>query len=210
MAQLKNSEKRLIFGFGLVMFILGNLFLFNFGKKKMGELQRDLDNAESNLQQYEPLLEEKIQWEKRRAWLDAEQPFFTTEEDKAPKLQQSINDMAQLTGVEVTMKPLEHGVEAYHQHIGIIGDVKGTAEQVLRFASLLQDQGKFREVNSFTIKSEKNDPSLLVLQFTMTELYSLNSPDPVTLETAEPTEPTEATAPTGTSGEPETLPLPAG
>ena len=141
MAQLKNSEKRLIFGFGLVLFVLGNLFLFNFGKKTMGKLQRDLDNAKSDLQQYEPLLEEKIQWEKRRAWLDAEQPFFTTEEDKAPKLQQSINDMANLTGVEVTMKPLEHGVEAYHQHIGITGDVKGTAEQVLRFASLLQDQG---------------------------------------------------------------------
>jgi hypothetical protein len=207
MPQLKSSEKRLLIAFGVLIFGAGNFFLYNFGKKKMDQVEGEYLQAESSRNLFKEELPDKILWEKRRAWLEAEQPVFTTEEDKAPKLQNSIDEMALLTGVTVSMKPIELNVEAYHQHIGIIGEVKGSGEQVMRFASLLQDQGRFRELLSFNVKSEKNDPSRLVLQFTLNELYSLNSNDPESIETEQPA---EATASTGTSGEKATVPLPAG
>ena len=207
MPRLKSSEKRLLITFGLLFFGLGNFILFNFGKKKMKAVETRKNSAIMQKDSLEPYLNDRVMWEKRRMWLDVEQPKFTTEEDMAPKLQGSIDEMALLTGVEVNVKPLEYGVEAYHQQIGVSGEVKGSAEQVLRFASLLQDKGRFREVNSFTIKAQKNDPNMLVLQFTLTELYSLEFAEPESIETEQPAEATAATAP---GPETETPPLPAG
>ncbi|MEM9478507.1 MAG: hypothetical protein AAGA58_02470 [Verrucomicrobiota bacterium] len=208
MPQLKNSEKRLLLIFGVLIFGLGNLFLFSFGKKKWNELTSTRDRVEAQLNGYKLELPEKQKWELRRQWLGQNQPLFTTEEDKAPKLQSSIDEMALLTGVSVTIKPIEHGVEIYHQHIGVSVDVRGAANEVLQFASLLQDQSKFREVTSFSVKSEKNDPSRLLLQFTLQELYSLNLADPPSLETEGPTEATAAAAVETNTAEEESIPLP--
>ena len=123
-------------------------------------------------------------WEKRRAWLAARMPAYTTEEAEAPKLEGSVTNSAGLAGVTIgKIIPIEHSATAEYQKIGVGVTAFGSNEEIIRFLSLLQSRDAFRLMPTVKITPDKKDPSIVNVELTLNQLYSLETvavPEPET------------------------------
>ena len=181
MAKLKTSEKRLLTMFGLVALVLANLFAWNLYKKKKNQVDFELTESKAQIEQFRYLLPERDMWEKRRAWLEARLPLYTSETEEAPKLEGAVQQAAKLGGVEIDIKPIAHSVTADYQQIGVAVKASGSNEDVLRFLSLLQTRDSFRLMTTLDVTPDKKDPSIVRAELTLNQIYSLESyvPAPV-------------------------------
>lgn len=175
MAKLKTSEVRLLTMFGSVAFILANFFLWNIYKKKKNEVVFEINESSAQIELYRSLLPDRDMWVKRRAWLEARLPLYTSETEEAIKLEGAVQQAANLSGVDIEMKPIAHNVTEDYQQIGLAVKASGGNEAIVRFLSLLQTRDAFRLMPTLDITPDKKDPAIVRAELTLNQLYSLET-----------------------------------
>ncbi len=174
MAALKKSEQRLLGIFLVVCLLVISFFLYT----QLSKVQRRADNELRRLQlerlEIADLLADKEFWDRRQEWLRQAQPAFTTQEQAAQDLLDTVRGAARSNGIEIESEDLEEPRENEHYQSSV-ATVKGVAdlESVLRWVYQLQTPKDFRAVTRFKLVPEKEDPERVHCEVKVERWYAV-------------------------------------
>lgn len=169
---MKRSEKRLL-AILLSLLVLGGLVLsFDIFREKRQELLAEQSRLEMEWVEIEALFEEKEIWELRAAWLEQNQPSFTSNE----AISQAIfNDsMAEnRRGIDITKQTLlpVETTDTYVQ-AGISVTASGELAAISRWIYDITRPASFRTIRNLAIRPNADDPGNITAQFELLRWYA--------------------------------------
>lgn len=161
MATIKKSEARLLAFFGILMFIAVTYFVLDILKaKRNAEIIRQVA-IQKKIDEYKELIQQKVQWEVKRDFVDQYQPRYRSEEVEAPALEAYFRNHAAAANVTVTTllprapEPLGENMIA----LSLEAKISGTGQDIINFLTRLQSERLFYAIPSISIDADRKDPS---------------------------------------------------
>lgn len=173
MRALTSKEKRLLWGLLAVLFIVLNLAGLRVFLTRHGALKKEIAGLKLQAAEDKNILAERALWEKRAAWLDANQPEddLSTKEDDG-KFYDFVKSSATKLGLQFTQKEVGESkmgegdsiVEVFYS-----SQVKGKMEALVKWLHELQDPKQFRAIKQIAIKS--GEPPEMVCNIVVARWY---------------------------------------
>lgn len=159
MRALTSKEKRLLWGLLAVLFVVVNLAGLRVFLARHSALQKEIVGLKMQATEDKNILAERALWEKRAAWLDANQPEddLSTKEDDG-KFFDFVKSSATKQGLQFTQKSLGESMVGESGSIAEVfysSQVKGKMESLVKWLHELQDPKQFRAIKQITIKSSE-------------------------------------------------------
>lgn len=155
MPPLKQSERRLLAIFGIVVGLLLNILLVDWllQQEKKGEAL--LSQSSLKLKTDQGWLADRDLWEDRGRWLDAQQPALSNANGAGADLLQSLGASAREQNIRIVdQEILPPRFQSAFQEIGVRMEVSGSLESMIRWLYRLQQPDLFQAAPSFALRSE--------------------------------------------------------
>lgn len=169
---MKPSEKRLLIGL-LAMLLLGaGVIGSDYYFDRRDELLAVKANLDNEWITIETLFEEKEIWEVRAAWLEKNQPAFTSTEliDQAIFKEALASDIDGVTTSRHTLLPTVH--TPYYTQSGVSLNAAGDLASVFRWLHDLNRPESFRVIRNVKIGPDKDKAENIVAQFELLRWYT--------------------------------------
>jgi hypothetical protein len=171
--QLSSREKLLSYSFGGAIFLVLNLFLFNFFFNNHAKLQKDLARKAAQLKSMQMLLASASDWEKRDAWLQSKQPVLENEAAAGVQLLKRVQDTAREQAVTVE-SPVLGGTtrEPHYTAVSVDIETKSTWKALISYLSALQSPEQFMVLESANLRRDSNDETQMRGKFRIARWYA--------------------------------------
>ncbi len=171
MRALNKNERTLALALGGAIFVIANLFFFNFATGLLRENRADLAQAQLTIRESEVMLAGRPFWEARGAWIERNpmETYDGLESDSA--FAESVQRGVQAAGLSVESQSLRPAESADGLTItGLELDVRGELQSMVRWLSSLQVPGNYVAVEKFTL-TRQDASSTMRLQVRVTKVY---------------------------------------
>lgn len=177
MAQLKASEKRLLFIFVGIGFLMANYFGYTWVTEHQSALEIERGRLEQEKGSFQQLAGEREKWAAVRDWVDGRMPVYRTEDDRDTYLISLVRNRAQQAAVEIVAGPNSRDPElgTFYEQTLVNVAVQGEIGPIVRWLHSLQAPGEFRAVTSLIMKPAKKESSELRCEITLEQWWSLDS-----------------------------------
>jgi hypothetical protein len=166
-------ERKLAWLVGSAAFIFGNYVLLESASTAYGQLQASIASQKKQLRLIDSLSSDSAFWEKREAWLHAQQPRLENPESAAVQLLDQIKSVARNHEVLVE-NPVIRVAERQPEYISISVEVetKSTWPPLIKFLHELQRGQQFIAVESANLKIDAADPTQMRGRFRIARWYA--------------------------------------
>lgn len=173
MRALTSKEKRLLWGLLAALFILVNFVGLRAFLARHSALKKDITVLKMQAAEDKNILAERALWEKRAAWLEANQPEddLSTKED-SKKFYDFVTSSAAKQGLQFTQKESGESMIGEGGSIAEVfykAQVKGKMEQLVKWLHELQDPKQFRAIKQIAIKS--GEPPEMICDIVVARWY---------------------------------------
>lgn len=154
---LTKSEKTKLFLFLGLLFLLGNLFGWQFLFRQAQTLSADLQKLRADRTYAEAWMAEKDFWSQRRQWLADHQPKLSDPAQGNVLLLESLQKLAtthKLTIMEQTL--LDPRRDRFYQEVSVQLRLNGSLESICRWLVAVQQPEEFQAISNFSIKSDSD------------------------------------------------------
>ena len=202
MTPLKSSEKRLLISLGIAAFLLLNLLVFSWLKKRNLAVERQRVTLETQARELRMWKDRAPEAEQKRAFLDQHLQAYADEATRETYLDQFINQEAEALGLTVRKnQPMPVRLEEHFHKSRYTAEVSGSWDNVLEFVYRLQQPKEFRFIPTIRLKSQKKEGAAatdeaadVVCTFEIEKWWSPESAPPVESITVLPSAEQTATA----------------
>ncbi|MEM7387191.1 MAG: hypothetical protein AAF514_19810 [Verrucomicrobiota bacterium] len=162
MAQLKNSERRLLLIFGIILFGLVAYLSVEYVIKRHKFAKSQHDILSTQLAELEAKEQRIPEWTLIRDWLDSKQPYPNPEISSQELLDNFVAGSIRSQGLEEINRAYRDEVDTPHYHsVSMSATVKGDLESIRNWLYTLQEQDKFRAVTKCEISPDRKDPTII-------------------------------------------------
>jgi hypothetical protein len=170
---LSQREKILSFGFGGAIFVVVNLYLFDFFLDNQRRLQKELANKGQQLRSMQSLLASAPMWEQRDLWLRSKQPVLENEATAGVQLLKRIQDTAREQSVTVEA-PVLGGISRQPYYTGVSVDIetKSTWKALIAYLAALQSPDQFIVLETANLKRDGSDETQMRGKFRIARWYA--------------------------------------
>ena len=162
MRALTNSEQRLTLLFGMVLFLVLNVFGFTLLSKKLKTLDRARKQLVLEQAEAKAWLAQKDVWNKRKEWLQQKQPKYDASGQDSARLLESLQQGARQQKILITQQRLmEPRSSPDYLEVAVQLEAKGSLESMMRWLAELQAPERFQAITSLTLKSDAEPPKVV-------------------------------------------------
>jgi Tfp pilus assembly protein PilO len=162
MRPLTQSERRLIFIFLGLVFIVLNVFIWVQLSKKRSALLGEISRYRQEQREAGAWLQDKDLWSTRKGWLDEKQPVSQADGQESARLLEALQQSARQQNIIIASQRLvEPRPQEHYLEVAVQLEIKGTFEAVSKWLAGLQDPEKFQAVTSLTLKSDAEPPRVI-------------------------------------------------
>ncbi len=166
------------------MFLIANLFIFNWVTGMLRENRADLAKAKLTIRESEAMLAGRPFWEARGDWVERNpmEVYAGLESDSA--FAESVQRGVQAAGLSVESQSLRPAVSADGLTVtGLDLDVRGELQAMVKWLNALQSPGNYVAIESFTLK-RADASSTMRLQVRVTKVFRSKGGEEVALSSS--------------------------
>jgi len=155
MRALTVKEKRLLAGLLGAIFVLLNVVGLQAFLNRQRALKSNIVRLQGELTEGRAILEKKVIWQERAAWLDAKQPGDdTTTTDDDAKFYEFVENSAKNAGLTYTRRDAgQRQSDGAYAEVVDSSQVKGKMEALVKWLNELQQPEAFRAIKQISVKS---------------------------------------------------------
>lgn len=172
MRALNKRERRLIVMLSGAIFVIVNLFGVSSLFQRQGQLQSRLIALRNERREAKSWLVEKDMWQKRKEWLDKNQPKLHTTGEGNASLLETVQTTARKNNITIVEQGFaEPTPQPAYQEIAVKLKVSGTLESITRWLVELQQPTKFIAIPLLSMKSD-SDATKVICELTVARWYA--------------------------------------
>jgi hypothetical protein len=171
---LSKGEKQKLYAFGIVVFLLGNVFAFGILQDKFQETSRHLGKLKADLSYSRIWIEDRGLWTKRAEWLAKTQPKLDDPGQGTARLLEALQQAAQKNNLTVVSQSLQepHASAAYKE-VSVQLTLTGSLESLCRWLVDVEQPELFQSVGRFSLRCDGADGSKMRCELTVARWYAL-------------------------------------
>jgi Tfp pilus assembly protein PilO len=162
MRQLTNNERRLALIFLGLIFIVTNVFAFDWLIKKRRVIEKEIVRLKLEQREASAWMADGDYWMKRKVWLDEKQPKAQTEGQESSLLLEKLQQSARQQNITISnQKLIDPQTTPYYHAVSVQLEVKGRLESVSRWLAQLQSPERFQAITNLALKSDAEPPNVI-------------------------------------------------
>jgi hypothetical protein len=173
MRKLTKRERKLAILVGVVVFLVANLIGVTALLRKQEEFQTNLELLRTERSEADSWLAQKETWQKRKEWLDKNQPRLKSEGEANAELLEALTTSAARHSITIVdqgfAEPDSH--DTTYQQIAVKLKISGSLESITRWLVETQQPANFQGISSLTMKID-SDPSKITCELTVARYYA--------------------------------------
>jgi hypothetical protein len=159
--KLSKNERRLLFMFGLALFVMANFYGISYLVDTESALNQRLGELEATAKTNQIWLREKQFWLTRKQWIDHQQPRVNASQVPQSELLQALTASAQANQLVIQEQSFaELKNTANYESVAVKLKLAGDLENVVKWLAELQQPEKFQAITNFSLKSEEQPPKV--------------------------------------------------
>ena len=171
---MSKGEKQKLYGFLVVVFVLGNVFAFGTLQDKFQETSRHLGKLKADLAYSRIWIEDRALWTKRADWLVKTQPKLDDPGQGTANLLESLQKAAQKNNLAIASQSLqEPRASAAYKEVSVQLTLTGSLEAICRWLVEIEQPELFQSVSRFSLKCDGTDGTKMRCELTVARWYAL-------------------------------------
>jgi len=157
----RTTNEKLLLGLLLaILFGTANWYGYKAYASRMAEMRISADNLESDKQSAQLALKEKPDWQKKLAWIKANQPPLGDEGDAKASVLENVQKGARAHKLEIVEQSLNDVQKtSAGTRVNVSIKVKGTMKDLVEWLAPLQKPDDFYAVTLFSLKADEDQKS---------------------------------------------------
>ena len=173
MTQISKREKMLLALVGGVVLLLVSVGLISHFFKQAANIRSEIATKRSSWKSQQALLADRDLWQRRDAWLKANQPKLRNADNAGVQLFDEIKQIAQTNSVKVLSPSINSLTKTpYYQSISVDVQTLSSWESLMQFLYQLQQPGKFIALEAVKIEVKSNDPTQMQCKFKIARWFA--------------------------------------
>ncbi len=170
---LSKGEFQKLLLFLALLFVVGNLFLAGFARRRFEDNAGRLAKLRADRAYAQAWLQDRDLWERRAAWLAKNQPKVQDMGQANVALLESLQKLAGQNNLVIAEQNLKDPATApYYREVSVQLHLSGTLESLCRWMAQVQQPEAFQAATNFSLKSDGDDTTKVRCDLTVARWYA--------------------------------------